>query len=226
MMMLASYSVLGSTLAALLIPLLAEYVPALGSLFSAVKYLIMIGMYGGATMVVYGLMPLEADPVKWPDGPPPVAPAVAATINLLVQFVVALLYQIVRTMYDLKVQPEETWAKWEAILDMALKTVGFAPMLSVLFIGTRMRALQIDPMAGQPGAAPVPQPWAQQGFYITAYSVLVLTVLVVLVPVVGGGSLRKGETEGDVAFDIPNKGVATAVTVIRYLCMLGMYGAT
>ena len=43
--------------------------------------------------------------------------------------------------------------------------MSFAPMLCVLFIGARMRALQIDPVNGNP------QKWAQTCFYICAYSV-------------------------------------------------------
>ena len=44
-------------------------------------------------------------------------------------------------------------------------TVNMAPMLCILFIGARMRALQIDPQSGHPPA------YAQNAFYWCAYSV-------------------------------------------------------
>ena len=71
----------------------------------------------------------------------------------------------------------ESWRYYLEIFDQAAKTTNFAPMLAVLFIGTRMRALQIDPKAG-PGSG-VPQPWAQTCFYVTAYAVLGQTILTV-----------------------------------------------
>ena len=48
-------------------------------------------------------------------------------------------------------------------LKLAKYTVNMAPMLCVLFIGARMRALQIDPVHGSP------QPWAQFCFFLCAY---------------------------------------------------------
>jgi len=85
-----------------------------------------------------------------------------------------------------------------------------------------MRALQIEPTPGPDSK--VPQPWAQQCFYACSYALLAQTVLVVLIPLVGGGELKQGSTKGDVSFEIPNKGLATAVTVIRYLLMAALYG--
>ena len=42
----------------------------------------------------------------------------------------------------------------------------FAPMLAVLFIGLRMRALQITDNRGSP------QKWAQQGMFLCTYAIL------------------------------------------------------
>merc|ERR1719443_479728 len=91
-------------------------------------------------------------------------------------------------------------------------------MLSILFIGARMRALQIDPKFGNP------QAWAQNCFYLCAYSVLAQLTLVIVVPYVLGGEVRKGESEGDVTFELPNPSLFAILSGVRYLLMLSLYG--
>jgi hypothetical protein len=221
-MEIATYAVLGLTITNLAEALLAEKVGgSIAGIVSALKYIIMIATYGGAGTVVYAVMTMEASPTKFPDGAPPVPPALAATINLLVQyFIIALAYQLSDTMQKLKVPPPEIWHKAYAILSQAMTTVNFAPMLSILFIGTRMRALQIDPVNGSP------QEWAQTCFYVCAYSVLGQTILVILIPIVSGAEAKPGEIPGDVKFEIPNKALAGGVQVARLILMAGMYIAT
>ena len=63
-------------------------------------------------------------------------------------------------------------------------------MLAILFIGARMRALQIDPKTGNP------QPWAQNCFYLCAYSVLIQLVLVFAVPYFLGGESARSVAPG------------------------------
>ena len=55
-----------------------------------------------------------------------------------------------------------------------------------------MRALQIDPVNGNP------QKWAQMCFYLCAYAVLVQVVILMSIPLVLDGKLKPGSTEGDV----------------------------
>merc|ERR1719335_444864 len=71
----------------------------------------------------------------------------------------------------------------------AADTVVLAPMLCILFIGARMRALQIDPKNG------APQKWAQTLFYVCAYGLLVGTGLCFVNPVFA--SLEPGEKPDD-----------------------------
>merc|ERR1719478_1704711 len=113
------------------------------------------------------------------------------------------------------------------ICEAAQKTVMFAPMLSMLFIGARMRALQltkakdgtIPPSAG-------PQPWAQQGMFLSTWSVLVQVIMVILVPVaLGGGKSPEVDAEGNVKSPAgAGKCVGIFLSTIRYLCLLSMYG--
>jgi len=97
-------------------------------------------------------------------------------------------------------------------------TVSFAPMLCILFIGARMRALQIDPVNGNP------QKWAQNCFYLCAYSVLVQCLLLLLIPLVLDGKLNKGTTEGDVTFTLKNETTYAVLNAVRYACLLALYG--
>merc|ERR1719218_81837 len=112
-------------------------------------------------------------------------------------------------------------SKHSDIFQLAAYTVNFAPMLSILFVGTRMRALQINPRDGNP------QEWAQTCMYMCTYSVLVQTLLVVMVPYFfAGGSpkdLRKGASEGDIQFVIHNKGVNMILTGVRWVALFALY---
>merc|ERR1719388_634517 len=129
-------------------------------------------LYGGFTTGCIGAYAMEAPPEVWGDEKAPdVSPAVACTMNLAMQyFGVYLAIQVVQTWVVFNGTSLET-RKLSTILQMATNTVNFAPMLSILFIGARIRALQIDPKFG------APQAWAQNCFYLCAYSVLAQLML-------------------------------------------------
>merc|ERR1719224_167777 len=93
----------------------------------------------------------------------------------------------------------------------------FAPMLSVLFIGARMRALQMDPVNG------APQKWAQNCFFMCTYALALQTALCIAIPLVVGGEVKKGKMEGDMEYEVKNAGLASALTVVRFLIMIGIY---
>jgi len=191
----------------------------LSKVLGVLRWVTMIALYGGFTTVCVGAYSMEAPAEVWGDDKaPPVSPAVACTMNLALQyFGVYLAIQVVQTYSQFNGQTLET-RKLAAILQLATNTVNFAPMLSILFIGARMRALQIDPKFGNP------QAWAQNCFYLCAYSVLAQLTLVIVVPYVLGGEVRKGESEGDVTFELPNPSLFAILSGVRYLLMLSLYG--
>ena len=92
---------------------------------------------------------------------PPVAPAVQCTMILACQFF--CVYggiQICKSVTE--------WLSFkltapEKALDAATMSVMFAPMLAILFIGARMRALQMDPVNG------APQKLAHNCFFMCTY---------------------------------------------------------
>merc|ERR1719178_594228 len=99
----------------------------------------------------------------------------------------------------------------------ATLSINFAPMLAVLFIGARMRALQMDPVNG------APQKWAQNCFFMCTYALALQTTLCVVIPVVLGGKVKKGETEGDMVYEVSNTGLATVLTIVRFGIMFCIY---
>merc|ERR1719484_325288 len=114
-------------------------------ILGVLRWVTMVALYGGFTTVCVGAYSMEAPTEVYPEGTaPPVSPAVACTMNLAMQyFGVYLAIQVVQTYTQFQGTSLET-RTLTGILQMATNTVNFAPMLSILFIGARIRALQID----------------------------------------------------------------------------------
>merc|ERR1719420_1426246 len=83
----------------------------------------------------------------------------------------------------------------QKVLETATTTVTYAPMLSVLFLGTRMRAIQLS--QGQTEKYKLPQPWVQQAMFIATWAVLVQVILVLVIPVFTGEWNVKCDEDGN-----------------------------
>merc|ERR1719502_1094755 len=101
----------------------------------------------------------------------------------------------------------------------AADTLAMAPMLCVLFLGARMRALQMDPISGNP------QKWAQNCFYLCTYALIAQTLLATLVPLFLNGKATKGKMDGDVQVTVDDAPgyVAKGLTALRFILMLSLY---
>jgi hypothetical protein len=195
--------------------------PLLVKLFTILRYVVMAMLYGGFTLVVVGIFLMKPPKEIWGDQRIPVSPAVMCTILLSgLFFLVYLLNAIVRTCFELDASSWDSPAllKLQASATTAKMTVNFAPMLCILFIGARMRALQIDPKHGQP------QTWAQKSMFMCTFTILIQAVLVIVMPFLAKGSCKRGACEGDISFEMGNKAAGAVMTVIRYLFMLTLYG--
>merc|ERR1719316_1527357 len=231
----ATYAVLALTLIALCVPIFTgekvkfnergdideESKPfsnkfaALG--FTILKYLIMIGLYVGAVCIIYGTYTYVPPAGSWPgDTIPPVSPAVGCTMILAsMYFLVYAGIQFGKTFQSFSGVDS---TKLTGALQGAICTMFFAPMMAVLFIGARMRALQMDPING------APQKWAQNCFYACTYAVMIQAILAITIPLVLGGSVKKGDKgEGDVEYEVNNKMLGTILTVMRYFVMFSVY---
>jgi len=187
--------------------------------FTILKYLIMLGLYAGALVVVYGIINFEPPKGTWPgDQVPPVSPAVQCVMILTCQYF--LVYggiQVCKTVIEFAGDLGGYVHTLQEALDTATLSINFAPMLAVLFIGARMRALQMDPVNGKP------QTWAQNCFFMCTYALALQTALCVVIPVVLGGKAKPGKVEGDMEFEVKNTGIATVLTIARFCITICIY---
>jgi len=202
-MLYATYSILAMTLCAVVVPIFTGETmhvdPETGDIpedskpfsnwivagiFTVLKYLIMIGLYVGVVVIIYGAVNYVPPAGSTPfDELPPVSPAVACTMILTsMYFLVYAFIQFGKTFTSFS--KIET-SKITGALHGAISTMAFAPMLSVLFIGARMRALQMDPING------APQKWAQNCFYACTYAVMLQCILASPFPWLSAGRSRR-----------------------------------
>jgi len=234
-MYFCTYSVLLMTLIVVVIPLFTGEVmgvdPKTGDIpsdaqpfksqacaiaFTVLKFIIMLGLYGGALAIVYGIVTYVPPKGTWPEGKEfPVAPAVQCTMILsCMYFLVYGLIQVSRTWTQFV---GSKFTKFENAMMTATNCMNFAPMLAILFIGARMRALQMDPVNGNP------QKWAQNCFFMCTYAVAAQTCLAIAIPLVLQGDVKVGKTEGDMEYTVENKLLGTCLTVGRYAIMICIY---
>merc|ERR1719271_879152 len=180
--------------------------------FTIFRYILLVSMYGGMIGVIYGTVTYMPANGEWR----PMAPAVGATVTLTVMFFVVYAGVAVLRTFAQLTGNTDSFALETALL-AATAAMNFAPMLSILFLAARMRALQMDPVNGSP------QAWAQTSFYMCSYAVLFQTILSVAVPVVMGGEVKKGTTEGDMEYKVENKTIGMCLTAGRYIIMLSIY---
>merc|ERR1719258_849470 len=111
-------------------------------------------------------------------------------------FVVYFLAAVSRTHSQYTVGQVGT-SRFEEVMIRAADTMAMAPMLCVLFLGARMRALQMDPISGNP------QRWAQNCFYLCTYALIAQTCVAIFVPLLLGGKAKQNpDVEGDVVYTV------------------------
>merc|ERR1719446_458182 len=187
--------------------------------FSALRYLLMLALYGGFTAVIVSVFLIEAK-----EGPtPPVSPTMQCVMNLTVQFFfVYLLLWVLLTLRQLAVtynvrSYDGLFATLIPTLDAAKATVQFCPMVAILFVGMRMRALQITSQQG------APQGYAQQAMFLSTYAVMTQVLMVLLMPLFVGGAPKVDE-DGNVIVPAGNSVLMYVTTTIRYLALVALYG--
>lgn len=228
-MQICSWSVLGQLIMVLVTPVVTNTMPRGGDepvpapnktlriVLEAIRYTLLLGLYVGFILVVVGIHMMPVPREVYPTGTVPVSPAVQCTISLTtIYFMVYFCLEMFRSYNEL--QGFQTSKGYETF-KLATFTVAFCPMLCVLFIGARMRALQM----GLDG----PQLWAQWCFYACTASVWTVTFLVILVPFLFGIRPKEGSCEGDITFETPPSekmlNVAKLLAVVRWIAMVCLY---
>jgi len=247
-MQCVAWSILANTVLVLLIPLFTKWVVGkeaeleldetthdmkleganpfenkiMAVLFTAVRYVCFLALYVGFGVVVYGLFTFEPPAGVWTGGVPSVSPAVFCTCILSCAFFTC--YALLAASRTYTQFSEQRFSKFEELMVSGANTLAMAPMLCVLFLGARMRALQMDPVTGNP------QAWAQNCFYACTYALLTQTLLAVVLPLclndvtVTKPSKDNKLPEGDMQIDTPGQPMLAKVLAVgRWLIMLSIY---
>merc|ERR1719321_1360829 len=200
---------------------------ALATIFNVVRYLTFLGLYIGFGAVCVGVFKYEPPAGVW-DGPlPPVSPAVACTMLLANTFFCIYLLLAISRTYSQYAGGQLFTSSFETVMLRAADTLAMAPMLCVLFLAARMRALQMDPIGGNP------QKWAQRCFYAASYSLIAQTIMAAVVPLcLKAKALPKDDktVEGDVKYEFEGEAgqgmLPKVMTVLRFIIMLTVYACT
>ena len=193
--------------------------------FRLIETLLQLSLYGAFTAVAVSVFTIEH-----PDGAdktPAVSPAMQCVLNLTLQYFLLYLAQfIVDQLAGFGLTNDTV----RSTVEMGIATVRFCPMLCVLFLAARMRALQLTSNEG------APQGFAQEAMFLATYALLIQLVMVLIVGVVvrlvgsdekvvmdeyGNAGLAPGAS-GKTSSAV--KWVGIAGEVIRYLNTLFMYG--
>merc|ERR1719191_2259316 len=107
-------------------------------------------------------------------------------------------------------------------IETAKSTVAFAPMIAVLFIATRMRALQMTDNKG------APQGWVQDGMYLATWSILIQFLMCLIMPFFTGKPYTPDSLDAPVSKEnetnVSNYWGAAVVTFIRYAALVALLG--
>jgi len=180
---------------------------------TAVRYMILLGLYVGLAGVIIGINIYTPPGTTDVSKLPPPAPAVKCTMILSVFFfAIQLVIAFCRSYSEFR---GVEFPKIVGAMNGAASTVEFAPMLAIVFLAARMRALQHDEQ---------PQKWAQDCMFASTYAMCTTTLLAILVPLVLGGSVTTNPNTKATTFEVSNKGIGYAFVAIRFLCMIAFYG--
>merc|ERR1719440_2368569 len=177
----------------------------------------MLFMYGGIAGVLVGIFtylpPGEDDLTKLPAP----APAVACTMLLTVLFFTAqLVIAICETFAEIAgLDGNEHIEKLTHVMAGVSSSVEFAPMVSIVFLAARMRALQHDTQ---------PTPEAQSAMYATTYALVTTAVLALVVPLFLGGTEKVNPATGEVTHEVPNASLGKVLLAVRCIALTCVYG--
>lgn len=192
----------------------------LAGFLTLLRYAAVVGLYLSVAVICaqvvlmdthsLGVRPLDL----WDDATtavtefaPPVSAAMRCTMGLTgLFFAVHLCRSVLRSCLEFsgaglhgasreghRSGARELVAHWEQCLQVCAHAVSPAPMLCILFMAARMRALQLDAKSGRP------QGWAEQCFYESSVAIAVHTVVIFLAKAFGvrtGASPRVGGEPG------------------------------
>jgi len=185
------------------------------------RYLTLPLLYIGSILVTAGLLTMQRpEALEETMGPVKVSDASYCTILMTaLYFVVHLLVQIggtIDTFMKNYAQPLPILGKLNIALETATTCVYFCPMLAILFMAAQMRTEQIS-KSGEPPS------WASSWFFITAFSILIQTIISVCVPLVMNATITPGELDGELIVKVENPAVLAVLQAARWILNIGLY---
>ncbi|CAK0872507.1 unnamed protein product [Prorocentrum cordatum] len=174
--MLAAVAANACTSKAVEIDEFASIVRSSNAYVQGVCFVASLVLHGACAAVCAGIVALA-----WRRSPKGAPPAVVCSAGLTVHFFAVRLALVAgwRTL-------DRRASRLLQALRLAASTVFLAPVLSVLFLGDRIRAIQLGRPSGNP------QPWAQAAFFVCSFALVAQTLLAIVVPMIPGGDARLG----------------------------------
>lgn len=178
----------------------------------SIRYAALLALYGGFTVVIISVLIIEA-PHGMPT--PPVSPAMQCVMNLTCQyFAVYMMFFMAQTFSQLTGRANK---RVMDTLSAATKSVIFCPMLSILFVGARMRALQLSQQKGSP------QCHAQDAMFLATYATLAQLLMTLLLGVVSPAPIAD-DGNGSPTVSGGSKALMIAVECVKWFGLIGIYG--
>merc|ERR1719217_1412913 len=178
-------------------------------------------IYIGNICVIYAVMTLVHP--KGKQYTPPISVTMQCVINLTVQFFVV--YTVIWVAMTVKEFLGWEWHFITNTMENAKGTIVFCPMLAILFVATRLRAMTLTNWKG------APQGWAQDGMYMATWAILIQFLMVLLIPLCtyvmeGKAHHPELDEDGNVKWNPGGKIASIVVQVIRWIGFILLYVGT
>lgn len=199
-------------------PELDQIPPPTGAkVLSAFYYLVLVTMYGGFLAVCIGAIIMPAPKDLWGDKPPPPSTALLAILALSLSFLVVYLGYNVCNITR-KVYQTTRFGKTEYLFTKAKASVNLAPMLSILFLASRMRALQIDPEGGNQKS------WVENAMLGAALGIAITVLVITIVPRFDKDVEEiRGTSDGEMCYEF--KGTRKIINIVQYSMLALVYAS-
>lgn len=184
---------------------------------TALRFLIMLGLYGGIIGVIMGMfLYLPPDEKDLSKVPPPAAAISCAMILTVGFFLTQLVVMLCQCYTDAR--GIDYFAghihKITQVMNSASTTLEFSPMAAVVFLAARMRAMQHDSE---------PQEWAQTCMYAATGALCLTALMAIVVPCALGGTTKTNATTKEVTFEVPNPTLGYVMVTIRFISLVAFY---
>jgi len=162
--------------------------------------------------IVYGVYSMT-----WPDGSPaPLSTTLKCVVVLEGIYFAVMLGQSLTMFLE-----EEKGTELPILRDSTVSagiSLGLAPLLLILFVATRMRALQITQQKGDPPG------WAQDCMLIAVFATCVQALCCLVMPIFIGSACQVDE-DGNPDYDLQPMVGAYAVAIVKYVALMALHGS-